>query len=94
MIFKEKKPTPKALDALKKKHIDHNTAILKDINFLLEYIENNAVEATSKGYYFPRKSLEGINAHLTHPIMIGTKAVNQKHYPHIDGFSCIRHGAV
>ena len=76
---------PQELKALQSKTINADTLIIKDFNFLLEYIQNHQVEATKSGHHFARKHLSDINEQLSHPIDIISKAPNQKSYPNIAG---------
>ncbi len=79
------KLTPQELKSLQSKTIDEDTPIIKDFNFLIEYIQNHQVEATKKGNHFARKHLSDINKQLSNPIDIISKAPTQKSYPNIAG---------
>jgi len=85
MYIDSKKLTPQDIKELNAKTIDENTTILKDFNFLIEYIQNNTLEATKKEKHFARKHLAPINEILTNPIDVLSKAPVQKSYANITG---------
>jgi hypothetical protein len=63
--------------------------IVKDIEFLVDFIQSNQVQVSQNNYFFGLKYLEEINQNLSYPIETNLKRPVQKSYLYIDGLYLI-----
>lgn len=58
-------------------------SILRDFEMLLEWIGPEGTTVSHKNNLLPMKSLEQLNARMTHPLQLALKRPRLKSYPHI-----------
>lgn len=67
--------------------------IIKDIEFLVNFLQANEVKVSQNNYFFGLKYLPEINQALSYPIETNLKRPVQKSYPYIDGLYLILRGS-